>query len=355
MKVAAVVLATLFAAGCSSPCCPQASTGAWASAGAPPPAASVAKPPSPKPGEIVDHRDGSRVAFDAMADRLASASVVYAGERHDQALHHEFQTRLFAELLDRWQGKPVAIGMEMFQKPWQKPLDAYVAGEIDEATMLERTEWKKRWGGDEWEENWRMYGPMVRLARERHVPVIALNAAKEVTGTVARKGLEGLSAEDRAALPPLDLSNAAHRAFVKEAFGAHGKTMKPETFEHFYTAQVIWEETMSSSVADWLSAHGPDAHVFVVVGGGHVGDRFGIPARADKKSGRHHLAVMLEVAPDDDPRLDVGYADYSAWFADSTTPKHPKKPEAGAPPSPAKPDSATPDAPKPAVPAPAAK
>src|SRR5262245_34465784 len=154
MKLTAVALACLVGpgTGCALPCCPRP----FASAGAPPPAAAVAKTPSPKPGEIVDHRDGSRVEFDAMADRLATASVVYAGERHDQALHHEFQTRLFAALLDRWQGKPVAIGMEMFQKPWQKPLDAYVAGEIDEATMLERTEWKARWGGVEWEGHGRM-------------------------------------------------------------------------------------------------------------------------------------------------------------------------------------------------------
>jgi uncharacterized iron-regulated protein len=335
-RIAPFVL--LFVAGCCSPeCPPPCSVAAWPQAGTPPPSASgtaapapVATKPaveSPRAGEIVDHRDGARVTFDAMVDRLASASVVYAGERHDQAEHHAFQARLFAALLERWAGKPVALAMEMVQRPYQDALDAYVRGEIDEAALRERTEWAKRWGF-----GWEMYAPMLRLARERHVPVIAMNAPKEVTQTVARKGLDALTPEQRASLPALDLGNEAHRAFVRKAFGAHGKTMKPEAFERFYTAQVIWEETMSSAIADRLAKDGADARVFVVVGGGHVADRFGVPARADKKSGRGHLSVVLEVAPDEEPRLDERYADYTAWFVESSPPK---KGDVPAPPPPA--------------------
>src|SRR5204862_6204934 len=105
---------------------------------------------------------------------------------------------------------PVALGMEMFFRPFQPFLDAYVTGEIDEATMLEKTEWKARWGF-----GWEMYAPMLRYCREHKLPYVALNAPKVVTRTVSQKGLDGLSAEQRATLPPLDMTDAAHRAFVR--------------------------------------------------------------------------------------------------------------------------------------------
>jgi uncharacterized iron-regulated protein len=226
----------------------------------------------------------------------------------------------------------------------------YVAGKIDEKTMLEKTEWATRWGF-----GWEMYAPMLRRARAEpdRLSVVALNAPKEVTRAVAKGGLEALTPAQREELPPLDLTNEAHRAFVLKAFGAHGASMPKDKFERFYTAQVIWEETMSSSVHDWLEAH--DAHLkgrapprmVVVVGAGHVADRFGVPERAEKKSvafprGDSYATVVLEVtdpaAPpskdDEPPRLDKAYADYTAWFVPSAPPA-PAKPAPA--PAPAKP------------------
>ena len=313
---------------------------------APSPAAQSSVAAEPKPGTILDHRSGSAVDFDAMVERLATASIVYVGEQHDQAQHHAFQARVLFALVDRWSAdsnptRPIALGLEMFQKPSQPALDAYAKGEIDEKTMLEKTEWATRWGY-----GWEMYAPMLRLCREKHLSIVALNAPKEITRTVSRKGLDGLTPEQRASLPPLDLSDAGHRAFVKEAFGAHGASMPADTFERFYTAQVIWEETMSSSVAEWLLANGPSAHMVVVAGDGHIADRFGVPARAAKKSQRPYLTVVsLVVEPDDgkphpaEPSLrrDVRYADYTAYFAPSAPAAPPKPSAPKSPPTPAAP------------------
>jgi uncharacterized iron-regulated protein len=287
----------------------------------------------PAPGAILDPRSGAPVAFDAMADRLATASLVHVGEQHDQAHHHAFQARVLRALADRWKGKPVALGLEMFSRPTQAALDAYVKGEIDEAAMLERTEWKTRWGF-----GWEMYAPMLRLCRERGIPVVALNAEKEITRTVSRGGLEALTPEQRASLPPLDVEDAGHRAFVKEAFGAHGASMPAERFERFYLAMVIWDEVMSSTAAAWLAANGPESRMVVVAGNGHVADRWGIPSRAQRKSGRPSLVVVQYVSDpsDESPdaevrrRLSLPHADYSAWWAPSA-PAKPKAPDAARP------------------------
>jgi uncharacterized iron-regulated protein len=346
--------------------------------GAPSPRAAVRSAPREAPGAILDHRTGRTTSFDAMADRLATAAVVCVGEDHDQAKHHAFQARVLEALADRWRGKPVALGLEMFSRPFQPALDAYVRGEIDEAAMLERTEWAKRWGF-----GWEMYAPMLRLCRARGIPVLALNAEKEVTRTVSRGGLEALTPEQRASLPPLDASDAGHRAFVKEAFGAHGASMPAERFERFYLAMVIWDEVMSTTAADWLAANGPESRVVVVAGNGHVADRWGIPSRAARKSGRAAMVVVQrtlapEPAAGDAPaeartaeeaaaeaaaasrRWTTAHADYSVAWEPSAPPKpaHPRAAaapaKAGAKPEPQAAGGAAPAPPTPATaPAPA--
>jgi uncharacterized iron-regulated protein len=330
-----VLLGSASIAGCCAPAgrrpCPTRAGPAVARTSNGPHAATPTPAPAPPTvaGTILDHRAGRAVEFDAFADRLASASHVYVGELHDQVHHHRFQAKVLRALADRWKGKPVALGMEMFYRPYQPALDAYVRGEISEKEMLAKTEWDTRWGF-----GWEMYAPMLRICRDRGIPVLALNAEKEVTRTVSQKGLEGLTPEQRASLPPLDTTDPAHRAFVLEAFGQHGSDMPPERFERFYLSMVIWDEVMSTGVANWLAKNGPDARVVVVAGNGHVADRFGVAGRAGRKTGRPYASVVqylvrsggkdaAEEAGDED-RTTVRHADYSAWWNASAPPKKAK-------------------------------
>lgn len=247
-------------------------------------------------GTIVDHRDGSTVSFDAMIDRLSTASAVYVGELHDQAHHHAFQAKVLEALYAKWRGKRVALGLEMFYRPFQPGLDAYVRGEIDEKEMLEKTDWDNRWRN-----YWEAYAPMIRFCREHRITVLALNAPAEVTRTANKKGLAALSPEQKAMLPPLDLDNAAHRAHFKEALGSHGGQMAPAMFEGMYRAYLIWDSVMGATAASFLARNGPDAHVVVVAGDAHIGDRVGIPEHVRKYVGRNYLSVVQYVVPRANP------------------------------------------------------
>ncbi len=298
------------------------------------PAATPA-PQMPAAGTILDHRADEAITFPQLVERLAGVRVVHVGEFHDQAAHHAFQAKVLAALAEKTD-TPLALGLEMFFTPFQPALDAYVAGEIDEPTMLERTEWATRWGF-----GWEMYAPMIRLCREKKLPVIALNAPKEVTRTVSRQGLDALTPEQKASLPPLDMTDGAHRAFVKAATGGHGSGMKPEAFERMYTAMVIWDETMSSNVAAWLEKAGPGSRMVVVAGNGHIADRYGVPGRAARKSKAPYATIVQEVRRGQtERRSDTTYADFTVWWEESAPPKPP------APVQPAAPKPA-PDAPKP--------
>lgn len=355
--LAPALVAGLSLAGCRACCDPcarptvaVAGAGPVATAAAPAPAATASAPasaperkpaesPYPAPGTILDHRKGERVSLAALAEALDAATIVYVGESHDQAEHHAFQAKVLAAVAERSKG-PVALGLEMFFVPFQEHLDAYVAGTIDEATMLEKTEWKTRWGY-----GWEMYAPMLRYCREHKVAVVALNAPKEITRTVSRQGLDALTPEQRATLPPLDMSDAAHRAFVKMATSGHGHEMKADAFERMYTSMVIWDETMSSSAAAWLEKAGEGARMVVVAGNGHIADRYGIPGRAARKTNKPYLSIVQEVVPANGEggrplRFDTTYADYTAWWRPSSVPM-PAAPKPKAPPAP---DAAKPPA-----------
>ena len=60
--------------------------------------------------------------------------VVYVGETHNRYADHLLQGAVLASFVD--QGKPVAIGVEWFQRPFQSVVNRYIAGEISEDLNL---------------------------------------------------------------------------------------------------------------------------------------------------------------------------------------------------------------------------
>lgn len=169
------------------------------------------------------------------------------------------------------------IGLEMVKRPYQPWLDRYVAGEIDEETFLKGAEWRRRWGFD-----FALYRPILRYARDNRIPLVALNIKDEITRQVARQGIESLSPDDRALLPEIDFENTDHRAMVRSVFDRHMSDGKM-TFDNFYTAQLLWDETMATEVARVMSADRAPRVMVVLAGSGHVRYGYGIPTRAARR------------------------------------------------------------------------
>ncbi len=221
-----------------------------------------------------------------------TARVIYVGEEHDDPAHHRAQLQILESLHDR--DPSVALGVEMVQRPFQPALDAWVAGESDEAALLEGIEWEERWGFD-----FALYRPLFVACRERGIPMVALNAEKELTRAVARSGIDGLDDEERALLPALDLEVEAHREMIEEALSGH-PNMTPAFFERMYAAQVVWDETMAARVAETLDQETGPARMMVIAGAFHVRHGLGIPDRAARRGAAPHR-IVLPVSPDDDP------------------------------------------------------
>ncbi|MEO1402815.1 MAG: ChaN family lipoprotein [Cyanobacteria bacterium J06635_1] len=231
-------------------------------------------------------------AVDDILNALTTARVVYLAETHTDIDDHAAQLEIVQTL--HQQGGEVAIGLEMFQRPFQDALDQYLAGDISEAQMLTQTEYETRWGFP-----WEFYAPIVRYAQENQIPLIALNAPAEVTRKVAREGLSSLAGDDLQYIPPvadLDLTNEAYKAFMAGVLGGHGGPHGDFNLDNFFAAQVVWDETMAATVADFAEAN-PDTQVIVLAGEGHVIYDFGIPSRVERRLGSDLIAHSVILNP----------------------------------------------------------
>jgi len=211
--------------------------------------------------------------------------VVYVGETHNRYADHLLQGAVLASFVD--QGKPVALGVEWFQRPFQSVVNRYIAGEISEAELLRGTEYFKRWGFD-----YRHYRALMRYAREHKIPVIAMNAAKEVTDAVMMQGLDNVSAPLKAQLPlSYDFDIGDYRKALEKIFGQHDHAEESDDggVDRFMQVQLTWDETMAESVARYMQQN-PSSHIVVLAGRGHVHEA-GIPSRVTRRVGGRSLII----------------------------------------------------------------
>jgi len=222
---------------------------------------------------------------------ISGDRVVYVSEQHDQAAHHTAQLKIIKLLHER--GVKLAVGMEMFQRPFQKALDSYMAGTIDERGFLRESEYFKRWGFD-----YHLYRPIVEYCRDNGIPIVALNIPREISTRIAREGIAGLSKDEKASLPrEIDDSNRRYREHLQDIFKQHGQS-QVGSFEYFFQAQLSWDETMAETVSNYLAEH-PDESMVVLAGAGHIAYGFGIPSRVARRMPGIEYSIVVNDPGDD--------------------------------------------------------
>ena len=255
-------------------------------------AVTVKKVSPPEPESVVPFvfstKEKRFLSLDEFAEVLADSDAVFIGEFHDQQGCHNFEFWAVQAFCSTQ--KKTCIGMEMFQRPFQKSLDHFVDEVISEEQMLKETEFESRWGFD-----YDFYAPILRFCRDRGVRLVALNLRREVSNRIARKGLSGLSPRERTLLPEnMDLSNEAHRRFVLKNFEGMMRRgiLTQEKVKNFYEAQVAWDETMAETAASALCGENRSERILVLAGAAHISHRFTIPERFKRRSGCDYISVL---------------------------------------------------------------
>jgi uncharacterized iron-regulated protein len=222
-------------------------------------------------------------------ERMASSRAICLGERHDSPQHHYAQRRAIEELAARsaTAGRSLAVGFEMFQRPYQPALSAFVAGSLPEDRFLADSEYQERWGFD-----FALYRPLLEAARDRRLTALALNAPRELTRKIGRAGLLALEPAEREQLPELDLANDEHRSYFTAAMADHPMPAGGPRLDDMYAVQVVWDETMADTAARWLESAGAASQLVVLAGSGHC-HRNAIPARLSRRIHSPVLSVGL--------------------------------------------------------------
>jgi uncharacterized iron-regulated protein len=253
---------------------------------------------------IYSRKDKKTISFGEMIDQLLDADLICLGETHDSDLCHRVQLQILKALYAR--DDRLGVGMEMFQRPYQKEIDRYFRGETSEEDFLRATEYRQRWGFD-----WSLYRPIVEFCRKNNLPLAALNAPKELTKRVSKVGYAALTDDEKKQLGEVNFQMKDHRDYWYERIPKmHGlKNPTPEQKEHGYEVMTVWDDYMAASAAQFQ--HDRNIRRMVVLAGsGHIERGFGIPMRAARRTGGKAATVRIEVGGDLDKLAAEGTTDY---------------------------------------------
>lgn len=264
--------------------------------------------------EVLHVPTGIKVSKAQLLDVIGGSRVIYVGETHDNVCAHQVQLEVIKGLAERFPGK-VAVGMEVFQRPYQEAMDQWSRGELSEREFLKRSGWYSNWGMD-----YGYYRAILEYIREGHIPLLALNAPVDLVKEVRRRGLDGLSKDWQNKLPTMDLSDPHHRKLVEAFYQAHPPT-SAKSFDAFYQVYVLWDETMAETVANYLATEeGWHKKVVVLAGGNHIRYGFGVPRRAFRRLPVAYTIVLpMEVSVPEDKKdrlMDVNLPDIPLAPAD---------------------------------------
>ncbi|TFH85031.1 PDZ domain-containing protein [Billgrantia azerbaijanica] len=220
----------------------------------------------PAPGQW-QQPGGERIAPTALFDELAEQAVVLLGEQHDRADHHRWQLHTLAGLHARH--PDLVIGLEMLPREAQPALDAWVAGELDEAGFVAASDWHAAWGYDP-----ALYFPILHFARLNRIPVKALNITPALRRRLAEETWSDIPLAERYGITVPASPSPAYRDSLTELYAWHSTGDDGQALERFITAQLAWDRAMAVALRE---ARESGALVVGLIGQGHLRFGHGVP------------------------------------------------------------------------------
>ena len=195
---------------------------------------------------------GNPVTLQKILETIGQNDVVFLGEQHDDAVGHYLEAEIFKQAVEKYGAtRKVSLSMEMFERDLQVVVNEYLAGLISEKKFLDDS---RPWGNYKTD-----YRPLVELAKEKKLDVIAANSPRRYVNMVSRNGrdaLNALSTEAKTWLPPLPYAQAS------EAYSTKFKALmgpSPEAqmgIDKILDSQSLWDAGMSYSISQHIVKNG---------------------------------------------------------------------------------------------------
>ena len=259
-------------------------------------------------GLWLEPKSGDVLGSETLLSGLAQPGIVLLGESHASPEDHRWQAQVLAGL--HAHHTDIVIGFEMFPRAAQPALDEWAKGVLSETEFLSRTRWDEVWGYDP-----DFYLPLLDLARQNRLPVVALNVDRHLIGQVGRAGWAQVPLGDREGVGTPAAASEAYRRVLAEVFAAKlnygikgsgsatdaapaiDEILARDDFGRFVEAQLTWDRAMAEALAAARKTH-PEALVVGILGRGHVAQFHGVPRQLDD-IGIGQRTVLLPVTTGD--------------------------------------------------------
>jgi uncharacterized iron-regulated protein len=236
----------------------------------------------PLSGRMWDTRAQDWVSTTELERRLARVRYVLLGEVHDNGEHHRLRRALLTSLVR--DGRRPAIAMEQFDREHQPALQR---AQNEAAPTPESLKTAGRFNAQGW--NWSHYEPIVRLALDHRLPILAANLSRADAFRISTEGAAAVLGA--AAVSELQLEqplpDAARRKLEQVIDDGHCG----EAPRNILSGMVAAQRARDAIMAHTLQEHAP---AVLMAGNGHVRRDFGVP---------HYLAHY----PQGDEVLVVGF------------------------------------------------
>lgn len=194
---------------------------------------------------------GNAATFDKIFAEIAKSEVVFLGENHDDAVAHALQMQIFKAVVEKYaKDRKVAVSFEMFERDVQIVVNEYLNNLISENHFLLSS---RPWNNYKTD-----YRPLLELAKEQKLPVIAANAPRRYVNMVSRNGrdaLNALSPEAKKWLAPLPYGQPSDAYANKFKALMGGSPESNMGLSKILDSQTLWDATMAYSVSEFLKAN----------------------------------------------------------------------------------------------------
>lgn len=218
----------------------------------------------PLVGKIWDLNSHSFIDEAALTARINAANVLLLGETHDNTQHHELQQKLLKARIES--GARPALMMEQLDAESQPALDQALAGS-DRDEVLGNVNALVKFT------DWAAYSPLLAIAVDNKLPVIAANIPNRHLQPVIWNGYAAYDAAELKRLAVEEVWNDKRQDFLaRNMGGAHCGKLKDELRAGLSRSQRLRDALMVDSAISSI-ARG----VVAIVGSSHARRDIGLP------------------------------------------------------------------------------
>lgn len=208
--------------------------------------------------------DGQKVNLGNVFEGIQTADVIIFGELHNNPICHWMEAEILQYLAT--DQRPVALGMEMFERDQQPVLTDLFNGIFSYKKLEQYT---RTWSNYETD-----YRPLIKIAAKNNIPILATNVPRRYASYIFNEGLDSLRGldVDQSLIPDLNfevdttLSSYAEILEMASQMPSHDK-------DNFLNAQAFKDVSMAEVL---LSAKTSDNILYHINGAFHSINKEGI-------------------------------------------------------------------------------